>query len=285
MKKDEILKKIAKTIYDMKQLDINYKYAYDKCERQEIFKIARKIYRYNLEEVSDLRIKIDENHLFSNFFHSLEFFNSYKIYDYFKDHSERLKLVRSNKVYLDDAELDYTLSEKPVKFYVHLPKTRLTITNQLGFAHEMGHIPEIDRPRHSFLEYEETLPIFFEYISALYLYNDNAFDNFALERLNMIIDDSAGIQGLYKKCEIKDNVQSLYFKQEFADWYKFFESTDFALQLIDLLDTDKERVVKEVEEIIDGKSLIDVQEDLNIETRGCKRLLMEYKRLGSDRYE
>mgnify|MGYP003571307628 CR=1 FL=1 len=285
MKKDDFLKKIAENIYDMKQLNINYKYSYDKFERQEIFKISRKISRYNFELVDESRKKINEDDLFKNFFHSLEFFNSYKIYDYFKNHAEKIKLVRSNKVYLDDAELDYDLRDEKPKFYLHLPKTRLTITNQLGFAHEMGHIPEIDTPRHSFLEYVETLPIFFEYVTAISMYQCDALDNFSLERLNMIIDDSINIQDLYKRCEVKNNVQSLFFKQEFAECYKFLESTDFALQLIDLSLTNKERIIKEVEEIIDGKSLIDVQEDLNIDTSGCKRLLKEYKRIGSDHYE
>lgn len=285
MKNDDFLKRIAENIYDMKALNINYKYAYDKCERQEIFKIARKISRYSLYDVEESKIKINEGTLFNSFFHSLEFFNSDKIYNYFKDHSERLKLVRSNKVFLDDAELDYDLRENKTKFYLHLPKTRLTVTNQLGFSHEMGHIPEIDRPRHSFFEYGETLPIFFEYITALSMYEKDALDKFSQERLKMIIDDSINILNLYKKCEVKNNVQSLFFKQEFADCYKFLESTDFVLQLIDLLKYDKEKVVKEVESVIDGKSLIDVQEDLNIETNGCKRLLLEYKRIGSDNNE
>ena len=79
MKKDDFLKKIAKNIYDMKQLKINYKYAYDKCERQEIFKIARKISRYSIDDVEESKEKIREETLFDTFFRSLELFNSNKI--------------------------------------------------------------------------------------------------------------------------------------------------------------------------------------------------------------
>jgi hypothetical protein len=36
-------------------------------------------------------------------------------------------------------------------------------------------------------------------------------------------------------------------------------------------------VSKEIEKVIKGKSLIDVADDLSIDSTGCKRLLKEYK--------
>ena len=134
------------------------------------------------------------------------------------------------------------------KFYLNLPVTKLTITNQMGFAHEMGHIPEIDKPRHSYFEYVEALPMFFEYIAALNCYrSNNAKDNFVCERLAMTIDDASSLTKLYKRCEMKNEVQKVYFTQEFADTYKFLESFNYTLQLIDIFEEDKETVTKEIE--------------------------------------
>ncbi len=279
MNKTDFLVYVAKNVHDMKQLQINYKYLYDKYERQEMFKIARKISRYNKIKIEESRNPIEEKKLYQNFLKSLEILNSDIIYYFFKEHLKRITLVRSKNVLDDDAELEYDIEKnQKTKFYINLPKTHLSITNQIGFAHEMGHIPEIDLPRHSFFEYNETLPMFFEYISALDCYDKNdAKNNFINERLSMIIDDAVSLTKLYKKCEVKEEAQKLYFTQEFADTYKFLESFDYALQLIDLFEEDKQNIVSELESVINGKSLIDVSEDLLINPYGCKRLLKEYR--------
>lgn len=286
MNKTDFMARIAKNIHDMKQLKINYKYLYDKSERQEIFKIARKISRYIPINVEESRNTINENKLYKNFLSSIEIFNSDLIYNYFNNHLNRLTLVRSKTVLDDDAELEYELKKKGnTKFYLNLPVTKLTITNQMGFAHEMGHIPEIDKPRHSFLEYSEAIPMFLEYISALECYGcNNAKDNFICERLSMTINDAASLTKLFKRCESKNEIQKVYFIQEFADTYKFLESFNYTLQLIDIFEEDKETVTKEIENIIKGKSLIDVSEDLSIDTDECKKLLKEYKRIYKEGY-
>ena len=81
----------------------------------------------------------------------------------------------------------------------------------------------------------------------------------------------------FKKCDIKDETVSLYYTQLFADDYKFLESLDYTLQLIDIYEKDKKIVIDELENVIRGKSLNDVSSDLNIDTSKCKRLLKEYK--------
>lgn len=281
MNKTDFMVLVAKNIHDMKQLQINYKYLYDKKERQEMFKIARKISRFNKINIDESRKPINENKkiIYNNFLSSLEVFNSDIIYSYFEKQLERINYDRPKSVLDDDAELEYEIVKgHPTKFYINLPKTKLTLTNQIGFAHEMGHIPEIDLPRKSFLEYNETLPMFLEYIAALSCYDKkSAKDNFVYERLSMIIDDAISLTKLFKRCDSKEEVQRLYFVQEFADTYKFLESFDYTLQLIDLFEKDKDLITREIENIINGKSLISVSEDLSINTNGCKRLLKEYK--------
>ena len=112
MNKTDFMARIAKNIHDMKQLKINYKYLYDKSERQEIFKIARKISRYIPINVEESRNTINENKLYKNFLSSIEIFNSDLIYNYFNNHLNSLTLVRSKTVLDDDAELEYELKKK-----------------------------------------------------------------------------------------------------------------------------------------------------------------------------
>lgn len=278
--KSDFMVAIAKNAHDMHELKNKYKYLYNYYERSKFFDIARAINRHNPVEICESKNLINENNLYKSFLSSLEEFDSDLIYDYYCKLLNRIKLVRSKSVEGDDAELEYDIVKgKTTKFYLNLPKTKLTITNQIGFAHEMGHVPEIDKPRKSFLEYSETLPMFFEYIASLECYGaNNAKDNFLCERLSMELIEASNMLKIFKKCNSKDNTESLYYTQLFADNYKFLESLDYALQLIDIYEYDKFSVTEEIEKIINGKSLIDVSNDLEIDTSGCKRLLKEYKK-------
>lgn len=279
MNKTDYMAAIAKNVHDMHQLMLKYKYLYNHYERSQLFDIARKINRHNPVIVPESNNLIKERDLYKSFLTSIEVFDNDFIYDYYDDILKKITLVRSKSVEGDDAELEYDISKgKPTKFYVNLPKTKLTITNQIGFAHEMGHVPEIDKPRKSFYEYSETIPMFFEYISSLDCYGPvDGKDNFIYERLSMELVEAYNILKIFKKCDSKNESERLYYTQLFADNYKFLESLDYALQLIDLYETDKNVVIEEIEKVIKGKSLIDVSKDLNIDSSGCKRLIKEYK--------
>ena len=93
----------------------------------------------------------------------------------------------------------------------------------------------------------------------------------------MLIDEAISMTRLYSKCEVKEEAQRLYFTQQFAEMYSSLESFDYTLQLIDLFENDKKTVTSEMEKFIEGKSLIDIADDLSIDSTECKRLLKEYK--------
>ena len=156
MKKIDFMAYVAKTIQDMKDLQLKYKYKYDKNDRQEMFKTARKISRYGKDNVEEVKRKIDENNLNRTFLSSLEILDSDKVIEFFKDNLDGIRISRQKGIDQDEAVLEYDNEKREdITFRINLPRTSLTVTNQLGFAHEMGHIPEIIEPRPSFLEYSE----------------------------------------------------------------------------------------------------------------------------------
>ena len=279
MNKTDFMAYVAKNVQDMKDLQLKYKYRYDKNDRQEIFKVARKISRYNKMDVDEVKRKINDKDIASTFLSSLEILDSKKIIDFFKNHLDNIKIIRQRCVEQDEAILEYdTEKDKEPVFRINLPRTGLTVTNQLGFAHEMGHIPEIVKPRPSFLEQSEVVPLFFEYLTAHECIKGEDWKYaFLDERLSMTIDEALSIIKLFDKCDMKEHYQSLYFTQRFADRYSLLESFDYALQLIDIFEQDKGVVTREIEKIIKGKSLKDVANNLSIDSSGCKRLLKEYK--------
>ena len=172
-------------------------------------------------------------------------------------------------------------NSKQTQYTMFLPKGTLYVSDQLSYSHEIGHIPELDLVRKSYLEYTEALPIFMEYLCELRRHPDKkeALDYFLIERLPMEQSEASDILKIYKNTEHPNELIRLYHQQLFADYYKYLESLEFVLQLIDRMDSDKEAVGKEIEAIIMGKSLIETARSLDIETDGCERTLKEYKRM------
>ena len=161
MNKTDFMIMVAKNIHDMQELKLKYKYSYNHYDRSQFYDIARKINRYSKVDVPESKTPIDERKINEYFLLSLEKLDNDYIYDYFQRILKGIKIEKKKCIYSDEAELEYEIAKnQPTKFLIYLPKTKLTITNQIGFAHEMGHIPEIDVPRNTFFEYNETIPMF-----------------------------------------------------------------------------------------------------------------------------
>ena len=282
MKKKDFEEAIEQFNLDLKVLNIGYKNSYCTDERREIFKLCRKIKRSELPTSTDGKVPVDEASIRPFSIRSLKVFNNSAIVDYFDEKTKSIKIVRDRKNATGEADMEYTKpNSKQTQYTMFLPKGTLYVSDQLSYSHEIGHIPELDLVRKSYLEYTEALPIFMEYLCELRRHRDKqeALDYFLIERLPMEQSEASDILKIYKNTEHPNHLIRLYHQQLFADYYKYLESLEFVLQLIDRMDTDKEAVGKEIEAILMGKSLIETAKSLDIETDGCEKTLKEYKRM------
>jgi hypothetical protein len=260
----------------------SYKNEYSDSERKDIFKICRKITRMEVPKTDDAQEPVKEHNLRPFFLNSLKVFNNPRLLDYFAYKTDGIKLIRDRKYRSQESELEYEkYFGEPMRFKLHMPSKKLTVSEQMAYAHEIGHIPELDNPRESYLEHTEALPIFMEYLIELRRHKDKdkAFDYFLLERLPMEQDEARDILKIYKRIEHKNDMIRLYHTQLFADYYKYLESLEFVIQMVDRMGDDLEAIGDEIEAITDGRSLVKTAENLDIDTDGCKRLQMEYKRM------
>ena len=282
MKKKDFEEAIEQFNLDMKVLNIDYKYSYCTDERKEIFKLCRKIKRTELHTSTDGMIPVNEASIRPFSIRSLKVFNNSTIVDYFTEKTKNIRIIRDRKNATGEANMEFVKpNSKQTQYTMFLPKGTLYVSDQLSYSHEIGHIPELDLVRKSYLEYTEALPIFMEYLCELRRHPDKkeALDYFLIERLPMEQSEASDILKIYKNTEHPNELVRLYHQQLFADYYKYLESLEFVLQLIDRMDSDKEAVGKEIEAIIMGKSLIETARSLDIETDGCERTLKEYKRM------
>lgn len=282
MKNIDYDRAIAEYDLDLQRLMLDYKNTYDEDERKEIFKLCRKITRIGIPYTDD-SLKSSKVEIFRPFFlKSLTVFENSNLSDYFRDKTENITVIRDRKQETGEANLEYDFSiYDSTRYRIYLPQKGLTFSDLMSYFHEVGHIPEIDLVRKSYLEYSEVLPLFMEYLAELKSHDDQdeALDYFLLERLPDEKLEAAAILKIYKKVEHRNPKIRLYNAQQFADYYKYLESLDFVIQLIDIMNEDKKEVGKEIESVSLGKSLVETAKDFHIETTGCKRLLKEYKRI------
>ncbi|MBR4671875.1 MAG: hypothetical protein IKO78_01575 [Bacilli bacterium] len=267
---------------DMKNLMFEYKHAYDHDTIQAIRCLARRLVKLNNPQIKRDAGVIDEETLKLFFIESLKILENNRIVNYYKDVIRRTNISRDSKLDHDDGRLvKNEVSNHFVTFEVILPLGRLTLEDEIIYGHEMGHVPEIEHPRRSFLEYQEVLPIFLEYLVFAKRYGQkSAMDAFIGERIPMDIEHAKEIKYFCDMSERNAYIQQIYARLEAADSYKYLESTDFVLQLVDIFEKDKRKVATEINKVIEGKSFIDVAKDLSIETQGCKRLLKQYQTYG-----
>lgn len=282
MRKADFQGFISEVQSDLQASRQTIKNKYDASERQAIFGMCRKFSRASFPLDHGINKRVDEEVLRPYFLRSLKVFNSSEITDYFTDRTKKIQLLRKSGIDSEGVTLSFTKGEgRQTTFKMHVPRT-LTMNDQIGYAHEMGHVPEIELLRRSFLEYEEVLPMFLEFIT--HLRRDSKFENalsyFLFVRLPMEQSVARDLEKLCKGANTRDPLISKYHYYLIADWYKFLESLEYAIQLIYRSKDDMEAVTTEIENILCGKSLIDVAEDLDIHTEGCPMLQQEIKRIG-----
>ena len=267
---------------DMKRLMLEYKYAYTPDTIQEIRCLARRLVKLNNPRNNSNIGVVEEDTLKLFFIESLKLLENKGIVNYYRDVIGRTTVVRDPKLDQNDGRLNqYEDSNGFSTFEIKLPTGKLSFEAELIYGHEMGHVPEIDKPRRSFLEYQEVLPIFYEYLTFVRRYGQkSAMDAFIGERIPMDIEHGKEMKHFCDASARNTYMQQIYARLRVADSYKYLESTDFVLQLIDILEKDKRKVATEIKQVIEGKSTIDVAKDLSIDTEGCKRLLKQYQAYG-----
>lgn len=264
---------------DMELYRLRYKNNYDREELNKLNYFARKITKIIPPKKFFVNGAINEEMIITFFIESLRVLKSKEIEYYFEEKTKQSDIKRDPSLDQDDGRTVFKENfDGHVNIEIKLPTGKLTIIDEMIYAHEMGHIPEIENPRDSFLEYREVVPIFLEYLILLKRYRlTDAKEFFISERISRDIEHAYIMKYHYKNCDRNSKEQQLYAVQELVDAYKYLESTDFVLQLIDIFEKDISKVKGELEDFIEGKSLIEVASDLDIDTNGCKKLLKEYQ--------
>ncbi len=161
-----------------------------------------------------------------------------------------------------------------------LPGNKFKEVDFITYCHEMGHVPQIAYGRYDYLEYDEVLSLFFEYLACLYLRPENGERLFLeltkqrckeFSRNHMFFEDYTTTKKMNRAEEYSYEV---YKEAKKIDNYKYIKSLDITLQLIDIYKNDRKRFKREIDQYVAGyKRIKDIVKDLDIETKTCRTLI------------
>jgi len=228
------------------------------------YEICRRFSSYNATKYDGINLNYAK--LYKMFLKSIDSLGN-DTKEYYRNTNVTIKRVISESGY---AEIVGNTKQQTI----YLNKAHLKDIDFIAYSHEMGHIPSLKSGDHfDFLEYGEILPIFFEYLAALYLDKDNTDTLFLMNRLDageiasfLFIESNAMIKG---NGSIGDKM--LY--NEMREHYKYIISLEYALNLIELYHTDRIEFNKYLDNIIIGKNNFkELEKNLNLDIKSYKKL-------------
>lgn len=276
---------VIRYLIDMEKMNFSYKYEYTPDQLHDIEVFIRRLVKLEPNYIIQDDSNFSESLIRKFFLDSLRFLKNKNVLKFYQEKNKLVSITNDSTLESDEglASIDELFSRES-KILISLPEDVSLYDGSMIYAHEMGHVPELVVPRDSYLEYQEVLPIFMEYLSALRRYGVlSSKEIFVNERISMDIDHANIMRSKLRQMNRNSQKQRLYARQEFADTYKYLQSTDFVLQLIEIMDKDRAKIGSEIEDIIEGKSLIETATDLSIDTDGCKKVLKYYQQYGKRR--
>ena len=195
--------------------------------------------------------------------------------DYYKEILPRIKIVKTK--HFENGYAEVVENSKLQKVYI--TNKKIQNVDYIACCHEFGHIPYINnKTKCDYYEYSEVLSIFFEYLSCLYLYKDDAYDFFLKQRLKIAKDESCFYLDSYNCDYYENEYHYRYLENSKLDNLKYILSLDYVLNLIDIYNNDKSIIKELIDSVVSGESSFkEKQINLGIDDN-CLKLIKELKK-------
>jgi len=260
--------------------------SYDEEKTNEILELLNDVSKYNLPHLYGRYI--NRNDIKDVFKEIILTLNDKDIINYFTKRAEIIDIIYDKNMEKANASLDlYLVGNRTFCKSVILPDTKLRELGVTSFSHEMGHIPSYEEKLSTVEEmytYVEVLPMLLEYFSFCKMRPKDGEEYFYRSRLAS--EKEALLR--YTSCKRKYSLEpdneltfdkKKYYMYEMLDCEKYLTSLDFSLQIIDLMKKERKDVIDFLKYVVIGdKAIKDMGEHFDIDTKGHKRLVKEYRK-------
>lgn len=264
---------------------INYSFLYDYSFDyiKEVENLCKKICLYNGKIIYDRKIKI--SNVFNAFLEIVKFLGNKELYEYYKEKVFEIPITFDKGMRKGNACIEYYFIEDGIFVNsVHMSNHIKRCMDLSSYVHEMGHVAYFDnkpRDKSDYFEYSEVLSILLEYFAFVFLLDKKGEDIFFKERLSMEKNAAkAAIKSINNLNRINvSEEKKKYLISDIADSNKYFVSSDFVFQCVDLLKEDRTEFLKLFSSTLLGDNTVkEFGENLGIKSDNCKRLIKEYER-------
>lgn len=184
----------------------------------------------------------------------------------------KIKIVKCNNLKNGEANIaGFFRTEQ-----IYITDRPLKDVDLFAYFHELGHVPTFEKSNYKskeFYEYLEAFPIFLEALAMKNISNDYALELF--KRIRTEISKNEASIYLQANWKMKNNgsYKDKFLETVKRECYQYIKSYEYALQLMERWQTDRNMVNNELDRYILGEvSLKDLRKELDIDTTGCKKI-------------
>lgn len=267
----------------LKSMNYSFLYDYSFDDVKKIENLCKKICLYNGKNIYDKKINV--TNVFNIFLEIIKSIGNKELYEYYKEKVFEIPISFDKGMKKGNAFIEYYFIDNGIFVNsVHMSNNIKRCMDVSSYVHEMGHVACFDnkpRDKSDYFEYSEVLSILLEYFCFVFLLGKKGEEFFFKERLSLEkIAAKAGIKSInsLNRVNISDEKKQ-YLISDIADSNKYFVSSDFAFQCVDLVKKDRIEFLKMFSSTLLGENTVkEFGDSLGIKNDGCKRLIKEYER-------
>ena len=193
---------------------------------------------------------------------------------YFEAVVPKIKIVKDNAFRTGDAQIVGNKTDQ----FMYVSSRPFTDTDFVAASHEYGHVPSLRNPSKNekeYYEYLEVIPMYFEYLALCRLKGkDKGQRQFVLSRLMELKEEADRFIRENRRIRGNGSFEDQAYETRKNDSYKYIKSFEYTLQLIERASQDQKSVNLLLDQVVTGdKSMRSIERPLEIDTRGCKRIL------------
>ena len=198
--------------------------------------------------------------------------------DFYKRRVSKVKISKAsffpNGEQIDNGEaMLLATKSKPT---ILISKSRQTTSRDLiAIFHEFGHLPTLlNGSNKDYYEYEEVLPIYFEYLACKQINSEKAKELLLQIRLEVSSYLAQNYMWFNRLSCNDDHSKIVDINNKKRECFKYIKSLEYVLQLIDVEDEDKSIVNDSIDRIVRNEtSFRELESSLGIDTYGSKKIL------------
>lgn len=257
----------------------HFKLKYDYTSKEVLNKLDALIENQTSKNKKLIDLEVDRP-FYEYFFEILDELDSDKIFNLLSSYYFKAEMKKNKDLSIEDcsSRIERDLNNE-YTFMINVPdQEKDSGMLYAAHIHELIHFPQLIRKKnYEYLEYSEVLSMYFEYLMYEKISKGKGKKIFLNNRVKQLYDFKEDFQTdlYYAKNSEKINLPKNTFSLTLANYMSYYEGLEFVLELIDLYDENKKKIISDMiyKVLFDQSSLMKEANNLKIESSKYSKIL------------